>query len=148
MTDARSPADLPLGLIGENATPIWGMTNAERARRMVAEALRGGASVADGDVSSQVYEFLARPRPCLFLDAHATDWRGNPDYRFWTLGDVVDDIAAIPAALDAAPARHPLYAAAQRAAVAESVGGDPAGAAERGARAIIAFLRRDHGDTA
>jgi phosphatidylglycerophosphate synthase len=50
MTDARSPADLPLVLIGENATPIWGMTNAERARRMVAEALRGGASVADGDV--------------------------------------------------------------------------------------------------
>jgi hypothetical protein len=104
------------------------------------------ADIYVGDVSSQVYEFLVRPRPCLFLDAHHADWRDNPDYRFWTLGDVVDDIAAFPAALDAAPARHALYAAAQRAAVAESVGGDPVGAAERGARAIIDFLLRDRAD--
>ena len=118
------------------------------SERLFDMSYTSAADIYVGDVSSQVYEFLARPRPCLFLDAHGADWRDNPDYRFWTLGDVVDDIAALPAAIDAAPARHPLYAAAQRAAVAESVGGDPAGAAERGARAIIAFLRRDRGDTA
>src|SRR3546814_16180386 len=73
-----------------------------------------GADIYLGDVSSQVYEFLATPRPCLFLDAHGVDWEGDPDYLFWTLGDVVSDLAKLPGALEQAPARHPLYADAQR----------------------------------
>lgn len=101
-----------------------------------------GAHIYVGDVSSQVYEFLATPRPCVFLDAHGTDWRGDPDYLFWTLGDVVDDLADLPAALDAAPGRHPRYADAQRHRLAESIGGDPAGAARRGAEAISTFLAK------
>ncbi|WP_338424406.1 hypothetical protein [Sphingopyxis kveilinensis] len=104
-----------------------------------------GADLYLGDVSSQVYEFLATPRPCIFLNAHQVDWAGDPDYLFWTLGDVLDDIAELPAAFDAASARHPLYADAQRARLAESIGGDPAGAAARGAEAILHFLAKDAG---
>ncbi len=99
-----------------------------------------GADIYLGDVSSQVYEFLATPRPCLFLNAHGTDWPGDPDYLFWTLGDVIDDLDALPDALDAAPTRHSLYADRQRERLAESIGGDPAGAARRGAEAISRFL--------
>src|SRR3546814_20602400 len=33
-----------------------------------------GADIYLGDVSSQVYEFLATPRPCLFLNAPQVDW--------------------------------------------------------------------------
>ena len=102
-----------------------------------------GADIYIGDVSSQVYEFLATPRPCLFLNAHRVHWQGDPDYLFWTLGNVVDDLADLPAALDAAPAHHVRYADAQRERLAESIGGDPAGAARRGARAISAFLAKD-----
>ncbi|MBO9696065.1 MAG: hypothetical protein J7499_07685 [Sphingopyxis sp.] len=102
-----------------------------------------GADIYLGDVSSQVYEFLATPRPCLFLNAHGVDWRGDPDYLFWTLGDVVNDLADLPGALDQAPARHPLYAAAQGERLAESIGGNPAGAARRGAEAILRFLAMD-----
>ncbi|WP_332816821.1 hypothetical protein [Sphingopyxis sp.] len=102
-----------------------------------------GADIYIGDVSSQVYEFLATPRPCVFLNAHRVEWEGNPDYLFWTLGDVVDDLSELPGALDRAPARHPLYADAQRERLAESIGGDPAGAARRGAEAISRFLAKD-----
>ena len=102
-----------------------------------------GADIYLGDVSSQVYEFLATPRPCLFLNAHHADWIGDPDYLFWTLGDVVDDLAGLPAALDQATAHHPRYLGAQRERLAESIGGDPAGAARRGAEAISRFLAKD-----
>jgi len=102
-----------------------------------------GADLYLGDVSSQVYEFLATPRPCLFLNAHGVEWAGDPDYLFWTLGEVVDDLSELPAALDRAPELHPLYADAQRERLAESIGGDPAGAARRGAEAILRFLAKD-----
>ena len=39
------------------------------------------ADVYLGDASSQVYEFLDRSRPCLFLNAHGVDWRGQESYR-------------------------------------------------------------------
>ncbi|QCB56032.1 hypothetical protein E5675_17390 [Sphingopyxis sp. PAMC25046] len=104
-----------------------------------------GADIYLGDVSSQVYEFLATPRPCLFLNAHQVDWADDPDYLFWTLGDVVSDLAELPDALERAPAHHPLYANAQRERLAESIGGDPAGAARRGAEAILGFLAKNAG---
>src|SRR3546814_11985302 len=50
-----------------------------------------GADIYLGDVSSQVYGFLATPRPCLFLDTHGVDWEGDPDYLFWMPGDVASD---------------------------------------------------------
>jgi CDP-glycerol glycerophosphotransferase (TagB/SpsB family) len=101
-----------------------------------------GADIYLGDVSSQVYEFLATPRPCIFLNAHGADWTDDPDYLFWTLGDVVDDLAQLPDALDRAAERHALYIDAQRERLAESIGGDPAGAARRGAQAIARFLAK------
>ncbi|MGC4251921.1 MAG: hypothetical protein QM605_10805 [Sphingobium sp.] len=101
-----------------------------------------GADIYLGDVSSQVYEFLAIPRPCLFLNAHGVDWQGDPDYLFWTLGDVLDDLSALPEALDKAGERHPLYAETQRRRLAESIGGNPVGAARRGAEAILRFLAK------
>jgi phosphatidylglycerophosphate synthase len=38
----------PIRLIGSNDTPIWGMPNAERARRMAEGAAKGGDRLADG----------------------------------------------------------------------------------------------------
>ncbi len=102
-----------------------------------------GADIYIGDVSSQVYEFLATPRPCVFLNAHRVDWVGNPDYLFWTLGDVIDDLDRLPDALASASVHHQRYAEAQRERLAESIGGNPAGAAQRGAEAILRFLAKD-----
>ena len=38
----------PVRLIGDNATPIWGMTNAERSRRMAESAAKNGSTLAVG----------------------------------------------------------------------------------------------------
>lgn len=95
-----------------------------------------------GDVSSQVYEFLATPRPCVFLNAHGFDWRDDPHFANWHLGDVVDDPADLMAAIDAAPGRHHLYRERQEAMAAATLGDRAPGAALRAADAIARFLVR------
>lgn len=98
-----------------------------------------------GDVSSQVYEFMHRPRPCLFLDAHHTDWQGNPDYRHWTTGPVKTDASDIIAAVDDAFATQALYKDAQHAVLQDSFSVTDAPASIRGAAAIIDFLDSQNG---
>lgn len=97
------------------------------------------ADIYLGDVSSQVYEFLARPRPCLFLDAHDTDWRGDPNYLHWQAGPVIDDVGDIIAATDAAVASHPDYLACQRELLAATFASGDRPASERAADAIEAL---------
>lgn len=108
--------------------------------RLVDMTYTSTADIYLGDVSSQVYEFLARPRPCVFLNAHGVAWQGDPNYRFWTLGEVVDDVADVLAAVERAGDMHAKYLQVQKATLAESVGGDPGGAARRGAETIARFL--------
>jgi len=93
-----------------------------------------------GDVSSQVYEFLNRPRPCLFLDAHDTPWQGNPNYRHWTTGPVKTDANDIIGAVDAAFASQASYSDAQRAVLEDSFSVTAEPASERAAAAIIEYL--------
>ena len=102
-----------------------------------------GADIYLGDVSSQVYEFLDTPRPCVFLNAHAVAWQEDANYLFWTLGEVADSVAGAMAAVGRARAEHPRYSALQKETLALSVGGDPAGAARRGAEAIVHFLHAE-----
>jgi hypothetical protein len=93
-----------------------------------------------GDVSSQVYEFLNRPRPCLFLDAHDTPWQGNPNYRHWTTGPVKTDASDIIGAVDAAFASQASYSDAQRAVLEASFSVTATPASVRAATAIIEYL--------
>jgi hypothetical protein len=93
-----------------------------------------------GDVSSQVYEFLNRPRPCLFLDAHDTPWQGNPNYRHWTTGPVKTDANDIIGAVDAAFASQASYRDAQRAVLEDSFSVTAEPASVRAAAAIIEYL--------
>ncbi len=98
------------------------------------------ADIYLGDVSSQVAEFLVRPRPCVFLDAHGVDWQRSPDYLFWHLGPVLRSLDALPAALTRAHAEHDQWLAAQRAYVSDcfSTRFDADGRAEVGASAVAA----------
>ena len=100
------------------------------------------AGIYLGDASSQVYEFLARPRPCLFLNARRIEWRDNPAYAHWHLGDVVDRPDQLMAALDQADARHGLYRERQIAAFQAAFGGQQGSPAATGAAAILEFLDR------
>jgi len=101
------------------------------------------ADVYIGDVSSQVYEFLHRPRPCLHLDAHGVAWQGNADYAHWRAGPVAGPGEDILAAVDRAIATHALYAPTQRDLLADTFSVTDEPAARRAARATRQFLDGD-----
>lgn len=94
------------------------------------------ADVYLGDVSSQVYEFLREPRPCLFIDAQGVDWRGDENYAHWAFGPVVRSARDICEAVTDARIDHPAYKTAQVRGFSHTF--DLSGAAsERAAAAII-----------
>lgn len=89
-----------------------------------------------GDVSSQVYEFLRTPRPCLFIDSHRTAWRDSPDYRHWQAGEVIEGAAALGPALDRAFALHGDWRPAQERLFAASFDLTDTPSSERAAEAV------------
>ena len=100
------------------------------------------ADIYLGDVSSQVYEFLLQPRPCIFLNGHHVDWQGNPSYYHWRMGQVVDTIEpGLSQALGQVFTAHHRYLETQREAFAYTFHAEPGStAAGRGAKAIAEFL--------
>ncbi|MCT8341053.1 CDP-glycerol glycerophosphotransferase family protein [Flavobacteriaceae bacterium TK19130] len=60
------------------------------------------ADIYLGDVSSQSFEFMMKPRPCIFINSHNAAYEGNPNYRFWRAGDVIEDVSQLNAALNSA----------------------------------------------
>jgi CDP-glycerol glycerophosphotransferase (TagB/SpsB family) len=64
------------------------------------------ADIYIGDVSSQVYEFLREPRPCLFLNAHGMDHREDANYTHWRFGPVVNDLEQLEQSLQYAIHSH------------------------------------------
>ena len=98
------------------------------------------ADIYLGDVSSQVYEFLVTAKPCLFLDAHDSAWRGNPDYAMWTFGAVSASVDDAMIGIAAATERHAEFADVQRSAVLDALGDTGADAPRIAADRIMARL--------
>lgn len=73
------------------------------------------ADIYLGDASSQIYEFLLEPRPCLFFNAHGIDWAGNDNFAHWDAGRVVSDVRQLEQGLLSAFGDHESrYRAVQR----------------------------------
>ncbi|AMK23912.1 MULTISPECIES: glycosyl transferase [unclassified Sphingobium] len=100
------------------------------------------ADVYLGDVSSQVYEFLLEPRPCIFLNLERCDWRGDETFAHWRLGPVIEDMAALPQALERAAGLQAAFVDAQEAAMSDSIDRSPTPASERQADLILDFARK------
>ena len=102
------------------------------------------ADIYLGDASSQVYEFLFEPRPCVFLNSHGVEWENNPSYLHWTLGQVIDNVETeLKTALELAEPTHADYRSKQRAAFNYTFHDEPhTTAAQRGAKAIADFLNQ------
>lgn len=98
-----------------------------------------GADVYIGDASSQVYEFIREPRPCIFLNLDHAEWLGVEKYSHWAFGQVVEDLAELQPALDRAKAMQPQFEAAQRETFHRSIDPSPSPASERQADAILDF---------
>lgn len=128
-----------------------------RWRRDVAERYRGRANIhvdmgseasvdmtytraADiylGDASSQIYEWIVRPRPAIFLNPSKADWQDSPDFAHWRLGEVIDDVRQLPGALDRAVHEPGRFRAAQEAAFAATFSRTDQPASARAAAAIV-----------
>ena len=93
-----------------------------------------------GDASSQVYEFIRTPRPCIFLNLERAAWEGVERFSHWHLGQVIEQVADLGPALARAAALQPAFEPLQRAALARSIDPSPAPASERQARAILDFV--------
>ena len=109
---------------------------------MVDGSYTAAADLYLGDTSSQVVEYLTRPRPCVFLNALAADWRNDASYAMWAAGDVVETLAGLIPAIEHAPTVHADYAPFQVRFVGEALGDVSGNAPERAAREVIAALRR------
>lgn len=67
------------------------------------------ADVYLGDVSSQVYEFMTIPRPCIFLNGNNIDWKENQYYKNWKLGKVITDLSNFKELLDTSSLWQPQF---------------------------------------
>lgn len=98
------------------------------------------ADIYLGDVSSQVYEFLIEPRPCVFLNAQGAAWQGDENYAFWRFGRVVSDIAGLDRALAGAATDHAVYRPVQQRAFQSTFDLQSVPSSVRAAEAIADFL--------
>lgn len=101
-----------------------------------------GADLYLGDMSSQLYEFLVRPRPVAFINAHGVNWRDDPRYAGWHLGEVAEGVAGLVETVDRAFAGHAQKVALQQQAVAFAFG-DFHGATGRAADILLDYLAQD-----
>ena len=103
------------------------------------------ADIYLGDVSSQVYEFLLRPRPCIFLNSHRLEYAADPNFAHWAAGTVVDDPSALEATLARAAPEHRRYLGIQRDLFARSIALTKTPSSERASQAIRQFLQIPEG---
>lgn len=63
------------------------------------------ADIYLGDVSSQVFEFIINPRPCVFLNPNKVKFKNDISYRFWKCGKVVNNVGKLSKAIKKAEKR-------------------------------------------
>ena len=109
--------------------------------RSVDMTYTNAADIYLGDVSSQIYEFIQKPRPAILLNSHGAEWQGNANYEHWNFGPVLDDVSGLGAALDTVSPLSESYSDAQTRAFAYSFDvDDQHPPAQRAAAAIADFM--------
>lgn len=93
-----------------------------------------------GDTSSQVVEFLMRPRPCVFLNPQGADWRTDPAYAQWQCGEVVEAPGDLIPAIRRAASSHGKFEDRQVAFAASSLGDTSVAAPKRAAALILSLV--------
>ncbi|MDT8415191.1 MAG: CDP-glycerol glycerophosphotransferase family protein [Flavobacteriaceae bacterium] len=100
------------------------------------------ADIYLGDVSSQVFEFVIMPRPCVFINSHLTAWQDDLSYRFWQMGLVIDGVGQLHEALQTETETLTAFKEKQSAFLEENFLIDSKEtASQKGAKAIDNFLK-------
>jgi CDP-glycerol glycerophosphotransferase (TagB/SpsB family) len=76
------------------------------------------ADVYLGDVSSQIYEFIIQPRPCIFINTHDVNWTNDPHYQNWKLGKVIPSPKHLDKILKTRESWHEDFIQKQQVAIA------------------------------
>ncbi len=109
--------------------------------RSVDMTYTNAADIYLGDVSSQIYEYIQKPRPAIFLNSHDADWQGNANYDHWNFGPVLDDVSDLGAALETVSPLSDSFRDAQARAFDYSFDRDDSKPpSQRAALAIAEFL--------
>jgi hypothetical protein len=110
------------------------------SRASTTMAYTNRADIYLGDASSQVYEFLLKPRPCVFLNPHRLAWRGDPNFAHWRAGPVIETAGELGATLEQASAEHAMaYRPIQQAMFDASFDLTDEPSSVRAARAVARF---------
>lgn len=100
------------------------------------------ADIYVGDVSSQVMEFTAQPRPCVFLNPHRVDWRGDPHFAAWRMGEVIERPDELMPAIRRAPEVHARYRDIQHSMTGDSLGDTGPRSVTRSVEKILEYMAR------
>jgi len=98
------------------------------------------ADIYLGDVSSQVYEFLSTPKPCVFISPPNTKWHDNPDYAHWRYGPVCESVADVMISLAQAQTDTTDYAKVQSEGCLAALGDPKWNPIDRAAKVVTAIL--------
>jgi hypothetical protein len=110
------------------------------SRASTTMAYTNRADVYLGDASSQVYEFLRRPRCCIFLNPHGFGWRQDRNFAHWKAGRVIGTAHELREALAEAPVDHDgFHRARQEAMFVERIDLTDDLSSVRAARAVASF---------
>ena len=110
------------------------------SRACTTMAYTNRADIYLGDASSQVYEFLVRPRPCVFLNPHRLPWQDDENFTHWRTGRVIDSVRDLGAALEHARRDHvATYRPVQQALFDATFDLTDEPSSVRGARAVAHF---------
>ena len=130
---ARRRPDIPQDVIGRQNVLVDTASSA-----LFDMTYTSGAHIYIGDVSSQVYEFLRKPGPCIFIDA-AGD--GEEAYPFWSNGPVVRSVDEVVGAVDDWKELAMEYRTTQEELSRYTIDHDPdRSASQRGAQAIADLI--------
>ncbi len=100
-----------------------------------------GADIYLGDFSSQLYEWLIFPRPCVFIDQEGDGGASDTKLpEMWSLGEAITSPADLLPAVHRATAKHADFKARQIAVMHDAIGDIRVPADELAADRIIAFL--------
>ncbi len=98
------------------------------------------ADIYLGDASSQVYEFIRTPRPCIFFNSHGHSYNEDPNFAHWAAGAVVENIVALEKALADAMDRPNAFECVQKQLFSYSFDISNVPSADRAANAIASFV--------
>lgn len=100
------------------------------------------ADIYLGDASSQVYEFIRRPRPCFFLNPRRLAWQGDPDFAHWRAGHVLETMGEFDASFADVPRLTPPMRTRQEGLFRYSFDLQERPSSERAAEAILDYMAR------